>query len=273
MSSTSPGAPAATAAERVQLSFERLLSRSTLIAGGAVLFAAALAWRWLLLSDMSLMPMAMPGMGLAQVHPWSVAYLTTAFAMWAIMMVAMMLPSAAPMILLHARIDRVPTAGRRLVHTLLFTLTYLFVWTAFSALAAVAQAFLVARGIVSSASLALGEPSLVAAFLAAAALYQFSPVKAACLRQCQSPIHFVMRFWSQGVAGTLRLGLRHGLYCVGCCWGTMLLLFVAGVMNLAWVALLAAVVLLEKVAPARWQVSRLIGGAMLAGALWLLAAG
>jgi predicted metal-binding membrane protein len=177
------------------------------------------------------------------------------------------------MILLHARIDKVPTAARRLGHTLLFTLTYLFVWLLFSALAAVAQAFLVDRGLIAASSLALGEPILIAAFLVLAAFYQFSPVKAACLRQCQSPIHFVMRFWSQGVAGTLRLGLMHGLYCVGCCWGMMLLLFVAGVMNLAWVALLAAIVLLEKLAPPGWHVSRLIGSAMLVGAAWLLAAG
>ena len=186
------------------------------------------------------------------------------------MMIAMMLPSAAPMILLHARIDKVPTATRRLFHTLVFSLTYLFVWTCFSALAAVAQAFLVDRGLVSAAGLALSEPILVAIFLGAAAFYQFSPAKAACLRQCQSPIHFVMRFWSPGVGGALRLGLVHGLYCVGCCWGMMLLLFVAGVMNLAWVALLAAAVFLEKLAPPRWQVSKLLAGLMLAGALWLV---
>ena len=273
MSSIRPDQQAASAAVRVQLSFERLLSRSALIAGAALLVVAALAWRWLLVTDMSLMPMAGHGMGAMAVRPWSSTYLLTAFAMWAVMMVAMMLPSAEPMILLHARIDRVPTAGRRLFQTLIFSLTYLFVWTCFSAFAALAQAFLVDRGLISAASLALGEPMLIAAFLALAAFYQFSPVKAACLRQCQSPIHFVMRFWSQGVAGTLRLGLMHGLYCVGCCWGMMLLLFVAGVMNLAWVALLAAVVLLEKLAPPGWQTSRLIGGAMLAGALWLLAVG
>ncbi len=271
MSSTSPGEPAASAAVRVQLSIERLLSRSALIAGAALLLAAVLAWRWLLVSDMSLMPMDAHGMGAMAVRPWSAAYLGTAFAMWAVMMIAMMLPSAAPMILLHARIDRVPTSGRRLLHTLIFALTYLLVWLCFSALAALAQAFLVDRGLVSAASLALGDRMLVAALLVGAAFYQFSTAKAACLRQCQSPIHFVMRFWSPGVTGALRLGLVHGLYCVGCCWGIMLLLFVAGVMNLAWVALLAAVVLLEKLAPPGWRVSRLIAGAMLAGALWLVA--
>lgn len=273
MSSISPGDPAGSAAARVQLSIERLLSRNALLVGAALILVVILAWRWLLISDMSLMPMEGHGMGAMAVQPWSATYLLTAFAMWAIMMIAMMLPSAAPMILLHARIDRVPTSGRRLFHTLLFSLTYLLVWACFSALAAIAQAFLLDRGLISAASLALGDRIVMASLLAGAALYQFSPAKAACLRQCQSPIHFVMRFWSPGVTGTLRLGLVHGIYCVGCCWGMMLLLFVAGVMNLAWVAVLAAMVFIEKLAPPSWYVSRVLGGLMLAGALWLLAVG
>ena len=272
VSSIRPGEPAGSAAVRVQLSIERLLSRSALIAGAALLAAVILAWRWLMLPDMSLMPMDGHGMGAMAVKPWSATYLLTAFAMWAVMMTAMMLPSAAPMILLHARIDRVPTSARRLFHTLVFSLTYLFVWTCFSALAALAQAFLLDRGLISATSLKLGAPILMAALLAAAAVYQFSPAKAACLRQCQSPIHFVMRFWSPGVTGALRLGLVHGLFCVGCCWGMMLLLFVAGVMNLAWVALLAVMVLVEKLSPPGWHMNRVIGGLLLAGALWLLAA-
>lgn len=271
VSSTSAGEPAGSAAARVQLSIERLLSRSALIAAVALIAAIALAWRWLMVSDMSLMPMPMPGMGAMPVQPWSAAYLGTAVTMWVIMMIAMMLPSAAPMILLHARIDRVPTAGRRLLHTTLFALAYLLVWACFSALAAVAQALLIDRGFVSAASLALGNRIVAAALLAAAAAWQLSPLKAACLRQCQSPIHFVMRFWSPGVTGAMRLGLVHGAYCVGCCWGMMLLLFVAGVMNLAWVAVLAGAVLLEKLAPPRWQMSRVIAGLMLIGALLIVA--
>ena len=113
--------------------------------------------------------------------------------------------------------------------------------------------------------------AVAAGVLVAVALYQLSPAKAACLDQCRSPIHFVMQYWSPGIAGTLRLGLVHGTFCVGCCWGLMLLLFVAGVMNLAWVALIAALVLLEKTAPARWQASRLIAVLLGAGAIALLA--
>jgi predicted metal-binding membrane protein len=266
VSSTNPGAPAASASARVQLSFERALSRSGLIAGAALFLAAMLAWRWLLVSDSQ-------GMGAMPMAPWTAAYLIPAFAMWAVMMVAMMLPSAAPMILLHARIDRAASPARRLVHTLLFALAYLFVWSAFSAVAALVQALLVDLGLVSSASLALGRRTLAAALLAGAALYQLSPVKAACLDQCRSPIHFVMRYWSPGIAGALRLGLVHGLFCVGCCWGLMLLLFVAGVMNLAWIALLAAIVFAEKMTPPKWRISRVIAGLLFAGAVALLAGG
>lgn len=210
---------------------------------------------------------------MAAIHPWSLSYLVSAFVMWGVMMVAMMLPSAAPMILLHARIDRTPSSGRRLAHSLIFACAYLLVWTGFSAFATLAQALLIDLGLLSAASLAVGDRTLAAALLVVAALYQLSPAKAACLDQCRSPIHFVMRYWSPGVAGALRLGLAHGLACVGCCWGLMLLLFVAGVMNLAWVAAVAAIVLAEKLVPAKWQASKLIAGLLLAGAVALLATG
>ena len=231
--------------------------------------AATLAWRWLATSGMP----AMGGhdMGGMTVEPWSADHLIAAFTMWGVMMVAMMLPSAAPMILLHARIDRAPTETRGLAHTLLFSLAYLLVWTAFSAAGALAQALLIHLDMVSAVSLSLGDRAVAAGVLVAAALYQLSPAKAACLDQCRSPIHFVMRYWSPGIAGALRLGLVHGTFCVGCCWALMLLLFVAGVMNLAWVALIAAIVFLEKATPPQWQASKLIAALLLAGAIILVA--
>ena len=267
MSSISTGEAGGSAPARIQHRIERLLSRSGLIAVGALLLAAALAWRWLTASAMA--PMDHQAMAIS-VQPWSADYLVSAFVMWAVMMVAMMLPSAAPMILLQARIGRAPTETRRLADTLLFALAYVLVWTAFSAAAALAQALLIHLDMVSAASLSLGDRGVAAGVLIAVALYQLSPAKAACLDQCRSPIHFVMQYWSPGIAGTLRLGLVHGAYCVGCCWGLMLLLFVAGVMNLAWVALIAATVLLEKTVPPRWQFSKLIAALLLAGAIALL---
>lgn len=251
------------ASARAQLSFDRLLSRNALIVAIALAAAIALAWAWLATtSGMTAMDMA--GM---RVEPWSAAYLLSTFVMWALMMVAMMLPSAAPMILLHARIDRAPEPAQRLWHTAVFTLAYVLIWTGFSAAAALAQALLVDLGLVSAMSLALGERGLAAALLVAAGLYQLTGAKEACLDQCRSPVHFIMRYWRPGTAGALRLGLAHGVYCLGCCWGLMLLLFVGGVMNLAWVAFLAAVVLAEKLVPPSWHLSKLIAAALFAGAV------
>lgn len=273
MSSTNAGEAGGPLPARAQLSIERLLSRNALIVAAALIAAVTLAWAWLVGPGSSMAGMDGHAMGAMQVEPWSAGYLLPAVTMWVLMMVAMMLPSAAPMILLHARIDRAPTASQRLSHTLIFMLAYLVAWAGFSVLATAAQALLIELGLVSAMSLALGEHRLAAALLAGAALYQLSGSKAACLEQCRSPVQFVMRYWSPGTLGALRLGLVHGLYCIGCCWGLMLLLFVGGVMNLAWIAALAAIVLIEKVAPPSWRVSTFIAAGLFGGALLLLVRG
>jgi predicted metal-binding membrane protein len=241
-----------------------LLSRENLIVGVALAGAAVLAWAWLLNS-----PMAgggdMAGMAMGP-PPLSAEYLLPAFAMWAIMMVAMMVPSAAPMILLHARIDRAPTRSARALHSLLFALAYLLVWAAFSAVAALAQALLVRAGFVSEMALSLGDRMIAAALLLAAAAYELTAAKRLCLDKCQSPMLFIVRHWKPGAGGAVRLGLVHGAFCVGCCWALMLLLFVGGVMNLAWVALLGIVVLGEKFAPPAWRAERFVAAALAVGA-------
>ena len=213
----------------------------------------------------------MDGMAAMGPPPLSVAYLVAAFAMWAIMMVAMMVPSAAPMILLHARIAKAPSRRARTLLSLLFALCYLLVWTGFAALAALAQALLVASGAISGMALAIGDRALAAVLLLLAAGYELTAAKRVCLDKCQAPMLFVLRYWRPGVKGAIRLGLAHGLFCVGCCWALMLLLFVGGVMNLAWVAALGLVVLGEKLAPPRWRAERLVAAALAAGAILLLA--
>lgn len=255
-------------AERTPL--RRLLSRPALVSGIAISLGVALAWAWLFanagMGEMSGEPdMAgmSPGPG-----PLSSGYLLSTFAMWALMMVAMMLPSAAPMILLHARIDRGSDAQRSR-DSLLFVLCYLVVWSAFSALAALAQAALVAAGFLSS-RLAAGSHVMSAALLFAAAAWQLTAAKTACLDQCRSPLQFVMRYWKPGVVGAVRLGLRHGLYCLGCCWSLMLLLFVGGVMNLACIAALASIVFIEKIAPPEWRVDRWLAAVLAGGGAYLL---
>jgi len=241
-----------------------LLSRDSLIVGIALAAAAVLAWAWLLRSpmagggDMGAMSMGPP--------PLTAAYLGPAFAMWAIMMVAMMVPSAAPMILLHARIDKAPTRVKRTLHSLLFASAYLLVWMAFSGVAALAQALLVGAGFVSEMALSVGDRLIAAALLLGAAAYELTAAKRLCLDKCQSPMLFILRHWKPGAAGAVRLGLVHGAFCLGCCWALMLLLFVGGVMNLAWVALLGIVVLAEKFAPPAWRAERYVAAALVVAA-------
>ncbi|MEO6092447.1 MAG: DUF2182 domain-containing protein [Novosphingobium sp.] len=218
---------------------------------------------------------AMAGMGnlsgptrVAAWHPLTLALMT---AMWWIMMVAMMTPSAAPAILLYARVvshaERRGEAGA-LAPTAAFSGGYLLAWLGFAVLAMGLQVLLGRLGILGEATMASRTALLSAAILFAAGLYQFSPLKHACLTQCRAPAAFLARYWRPGTSGALRLGLWHGAYCVGCCWLLMLLLFVGGVMNLAWIALLTALVLAEKL----WRGGRGVGrasGAILC--LWAVA--
>jgi predicted metal-binding membrane protein len=247
-----------------------LLSRPVLISGAALAVGAVLAWVWLAsnamnMDDMSGSPAAMSGMS-AMVQPWSGDYLLPAFTMWTLMMVAMMLPSAAPMILLHARIDR-GTPAQRTRDTYLFVACYLLVWVLFSAAATLGQATMIDGRALTSGNLLVGDKYVAGGLLLAAGLWQLTHAKAACLEQCQSPLKFVLRYWKPGAIGAVRLGTRHGLFCLGCCWSLMLLLFVGGVMNLAWIAGLALVVFIEKVAPPVWRVDRWLAGLLISAAV------
>jgi predicted metal-binding membrane protein len=198
---------------------------------------------------------------------WTFAYLMPAFTMWALMMVAMMLPSAMPMILLFARFSG--QSGGATTSAIPFILAYLLIWLLFSGLATVAQAALVMTAFASHADVSLASSRLSGALLLAAGIYQLSPLKAACLNQCRSPLSFVMRFWRPGWKGGVRLGLLHGLYCLGCCWVLMLLLFVGGVMNLAWIAVLTLIVLGEKLAPQSLPVRKIIAVFLVLGGFFL----
>lgn len=269
---------------------ERLLKRDRLIVGACLALVVVLAWGWLLhaASDMPAMPAAahaptssmagMSGMASVAAAPASAAWSTqlgAAFAMWCLMMTAMMLPSATPMILLYARFARQAQAqGAVLAPAAAFAGVYLLVWMAFSLVAAVVQTALVGAGAVSAMTLSIGDRRATGVLLIAVGLYQLTPLKRACLTTCRSPLSFLTRYWRPGWIGALRLGVAHGAYCVGCCWVLMALLFVGGVMNLAWVALLALIVLVEKASPGG-RVAGLVAGALAlaVGAVMVLAPG
>jgi predicted metal-binding membrane protein len=189
------------------------------------------------------MAMAMP-----QMQGWSLAEALLLFAMWAVMMVAMMVPAAAPMILMFVTINRHRQAQQSpTVPTAIFVAGYVLVWTGFSAVAAAAQWGLHAVALLSPTMVST-SPYLGGALLIAAGLFQWTPLKRACLTGCRSPLSFLMSEWRDGRGGALAMGFRHGAYCLGCCWLLMALLFVGGVMNLLWVAAIAGFVLAEKVA-------------------------
>lgn len=217
------------------------------------------------------MPMAMDAMATTAPPAWTPATLGLTFAMWWIMMLGMMIPSSLPAILLHARVQRhyLPAASA-LRLSALFTGGYLGAWAGFSAVATSLQWALTAGGVLSPVTMRVGAP-VGAALFASAGLYQLSPLKHACLRHCRSPAEFLTTHRRAGAAGTFVTGAHHGLYCVGCCWLLMALLFVGGVMNMLWVATLAVLVLLEKLMSGGVWLARGSGLAMLAIAAALLA--
>jgi predicted metal-binding membrane protein len=196
------------------------------------------------------------------------------FAMWAAMMVGMMIPSATPMILIYARLGRQAAArGKPFAATGWFAAAYLLTWAGFALMATAAQWGLQRAALLDPM---MASPSQVfgGIVLVAAGVYQWTPLKDKCLAQCQSPLMFIQRQggFHRDRWRSLALGARHGAYCVGCCWALMTLLFVGGVMNLLWIAAIAIFVLAEKIIPAGRLISRIAGGGFIIGGVWLLAA-
>jgi len=196
-------------------------------------------------------------------EPWTMGYAVLVLGMWAVMMAAMMLPSAAPMILFYGTIARGRRArGDLTVGSGVFAGGYLLVWAAFS-LAAVGLQFVAEQAALLSPMMEMTSIGLSGVLLIAAGLYQWTPLKQACLRRCRSPLEFVMTQWREGVRGAFVMGLKHGAYCLGCCWLLMMLLYVGGVMNLGWIAGLALFVLVEKLAPAGHWLGRAAGAGLI----------
>jgi predicted metal-binding membrane protein len=210
-----------------------------------------------------------PG-GAAGLMPCCGSRFGATFVMWVVMMAGMMIPSVAPMVLTHAAIVRRGAAGQApFVASVLFLGGYLLAWTAFSAAAALAQGALWRGAVLDARALSVG-PWAGAAVLLAAAAFQLSRLKDACLSRCRAPLGFFATEWREGRLGALSMGLRHGLSCIGCCWLLMTVLFAVGIMNMVWGAVLTAFVVAEKVLPWRRAVVWSGGAACLAGAALLL---
>jgi predicted metal-binding membrane protein len=249
---------------------ERALRQDRLVVLAGLAGVVALGWAYLLAGagmDMSMVGMAMEPM------PWTLSYTLLMFAMWSIMMIAMMLPSAAPMVLLFTRIKRKDEASSTpAVGAGIFLAGYLVVWAAFSLAATLAQWGLERTGLVAM-GMTSGSATFIGAILLCAGLYQLTPLKTACLRFCQSPVLFLSSHWRAGAVGAFRMGVVHGAYCLGCCWFLMALLFVGGVMNPIWVVGIAIYVALEKMLPIGPWLSRTAGATLaLLGAFVLIRA-
>ena len=200
---------------------------------------------------------------------WDAPHLLLLWAMWSVMMTAMMLPSAGPLILLYGAAARRSTQGAARQRTYTLVTGYLAVWTAFS-LAATALQRALAELLILSPMMEASSSRVSGTLLILAGIYQLTPLKLACLRACQSPLGFLMSRWRDGSSGAFRLGLAHGAYCVGCCWALMLLLFAGGVMNLLVIVGLAAWVAVEKLAPFSRRSAWVSGAVMIALGSWML---
>ena len=249
-----------------------VLKRDRVVVAFGLAAIATLSWTYLIYMDWGMrhMDVGIKMIIMPAMQHWTAWDLGLVFLMWAVMMVAMMVPAASPVILLFAEINR-----RRNEHqgtflsTGQFLLGYLTAWTGFSALATLAQWGLLTAALVSpmmeSTSKVLGGGLLLGA-----GLFQFSRLKYTCLAHCRSPMGFLATEWRDGLGGAFRMGLKHGGYCLGCCWALMILLFAFGVMNLLWVASISGFVLLEKITSANQLFSRLGGVVFIVWAAWII---
>ena len=247
--SETPSAPALLASER-----------TLLLAGlGAIV---AVAWAYLIFEHRGMESM-IAAASTMEMRPRDMGDFVLLFVMWVVMMVAMMVPSATPAVLLYAAVARRLAPSRvGALWTAAFVSGYALAWSTFSVVAALLQVWL-EHAAVLSPTMVSASPVFGGILIAGAGLYQLSPAKDVCLRHCRAPLHFVAEYWRPGAGGALYMGLLHGAYCVGCCWLLMGLLFVVGVMNLFWVAAIAAFILLEKIAFVGSRIGRFVSGCCL----------
>ncbi|MCA0873917.1 DUF2182 domain-containing protein [Seohaeicola saemankumensis] len=275
--------PAGTHGHQTPGAVERLAARDVWIVAGATSFIVIVAGLYTVLGvgmNMSALqmtamardigrPMSM-GMG----PQWSAGYAVLIFLMWWVMMIAMMTPSVAPMLLLFAAIKKTgPDRARAHLLTWVFLFGYLSVWAGFSAVATGLQWGLQSLGLVDGAMMTIQSRGFAGLVLLLAGLFQFSTLKTKCLEHCRSPAHFLAAHRRPGASGALFMGMRHGTFCLGCCWALMALLFVGGIMNLYWIVGLALYVLAEKLAPRPDIFNKLVGVALIAVGLWVTTTG
>lgn len=252
---------------------EALLRRDRWIVAGFLILVVLVCWAWIVPMGRDMYGTMMGPSAWMMTNRWDGPFIALIFAMWVVMMAGMMLPSATPVLLLYARVVRKsPEGGRTHSHVNAFAAGYLVVWTGFSLLATFLQWGLTRQAWMTPMMEASGDRVTAIIFLLAG-LYQLTPWKRTCLNACRSPVEFLSRHWKTGPAGGFYLGLANGLFCLGCCWALMLLLFAGGVMNLWWIFGITLFVLLEKIAPFGRQTTWVSGIFLLGLGVWFLLRG
>ena len=247
---------------------ESLLRRDRWIVGGVLAFTILICWAWIVPMGRDMYGAMTGPSAWMMTNRWDASFIALIFAMWVVMMAGMMLPSATPVLLLYARVVRKSPAGERTqTHVYAFAGGYVLVWTGFSLLATLLQWGLTRQAWMTPMMEANGDRVSALIFFLAG-LYQLTPWKRTCLNTCRSPVEFLSRHWKAGPAGGFYLGVVNGLFCLGCCWAIMLLLFAGGVMNLWWIFGITIFVLLEKIAPLGRLAALLSGALLLTAAVW-----
>lgn len=232
-----------------------------------LLLVTGVSWIWIVLMARDMNGSMLGPAAWMMTPTWDVPHVTLLWAMWAVMMAGMMLPSASPILLLYAGVVRNGGASTLQVYAL--AAGYVTVWALFSVGATLLQRLLAAL-LLLTPMMEPATPVVGAGVLFIAGLYQLTPLKRVCLRICRSPLSFLTQHWRRGLGGAFRMGVGHGIYCLGCCWALMLLLFAGGVMNLFVIVALTGWVMVEKLAPLGEQGARISGALLVATAGWIL---
>lgn len=244
-----------------ELLLENILKRDRFIIISGILLITILAWTYIIYLYQQMNSMNMESLFLAMPmnSEWTATDFALMFLMWSVMMIAMMMPSAAPLILIFAMVNRNREPQQQpLVPTAYFLLGYLLVWMGFSLVATSLQWYLQYLDLLSP-EMKTTNHLLGGIILTAAGIFQFTPLKKTCLTHCRTPVDFIHHHWKEKTGGVIQMGITHGIYCLGCCWILMALLFVAGIMNLLWVVLIALFILVEKVFPSQKLITALGG--------------
>ena len=256
--------------EQTPTRLERLLEHDRAAFTILLILIPLVCWSWIVIMARDMYGSMTGASAWMMTLDWDAQHVLLLWAMWAVMMVGMMLPSASPLLLLYGAAVRRSGSGAgawRQIYAL--AAGYLTAWALFSVAATAAQRVFATLLIVSP-MMTLTSRFATTAVLALAGLYQLTPLKRACLKACQSPLAFMMHRWRAGTLGAFRMGVDHGIYCVGCCWALMLLLFVGGVMNLMVIVALTVFVALEKLLPVGAAAARVSGALLIAAAAWML---